>query len=40
MSRLRASCGQVIAQPGLPAHPGKEEKVGSSGDNFKWSTVP
>lgn len=27
MSRLRAGCGQAIAQPVLPAHLGKEGKV-------------
>lgn len=40
VSRLRACCGQAIAQPVLPAHLGKEGKVCSVRGNFKQNTVP
>lgn len=40
VSRLRACCGQAIAQPELPAHLGKEGKVCSVRGNFKQNTVP
>ena len=30
----------MIAQPRLPAYPGKEGKVGSAGGSFKQNTAP